>query len=715
MELLAFEAGELLGHWVLPILGFLIGLGLVVFVHELGHFLVAKLVGIKVERFAIGMGPRLTGFTKGETEYCINILPIGGYVKMTGQDDFAPNPDQAPTDGDDKPQEITPATDPRAFQNKSVGARFAVISAGVIMNLIFAALLFVIIGMIGKKYPAPVIGDVVAGSPASSAQITWDEPVDSQKTTVGLTGGDRITRIEGDSLWMKLVDNNVYSFSKLSMVALLANDGDVYTMSVEREVDGKLRHGKALVGVTSTESNIGTMRKGFGIFSAMKPVIGQLDGMQLDIAPFKTGQRITKVGQTTIGNWWDVDAFRKELTHLPVEVTVADAEGKLSVHSVKPSLTPAADRTVLYLADGRAVEALRVKPKDDIVTVTDKQGAEHEFPAQDVVRRSDEQLDLLGLSPRVRAVTVVDGSPARKAGIRPGDIILQYGEVQNPSPRRLVELTKSTGGQEISISVLRNGETLSMTVVPRVKDGRAQIGIGPGGDLEHLVPADIRPGSPAAAAGILPGWTIKSVNDTPVETWADLYVALAQNAGKKVRIESSMEGVTRSADVELTPEAFDPKLYTFSLFDNFAFEMLDQTIVLRNPIKAVHWGIGQTWEFLITNYASLKQLISGEVGAKEVTGPLGIGSYAVMAGRKGPLELAHFMAFISVALAVMNFLPIPVVDGGHAVFLLIEKLRGRPLAAKTVWAVQVAGLVLLGLLLVMATWNDIVKLVTGTL
>ena len=93
--LAAFDIGGLWAQWLWPILLLVFGLGGVIFFHEFGHFFVAKLVGIKVERFAIGFGPRLLGFSIGETDYCIKILPLGGYVKMLGQDDLNPLEEQA--------------------------------------------------------------------------------------------------------------------------------------------------------------------------------------------------------------------------------------------------------------------------------------------------------------------------------------------------------------------------------------------------------------------------------------------------------------------------------------------------------------------------------------------------------------------------------------------------------------------------------------------
>src|SRR6187551_386289 len=105
-------------------LGVVIGVGLLIFIHELGHFLAAKWAGVKVEVFSLGFGRRLVGFERGGTDYRISALPLGGYVRMLGQADD--EPDQAPT------------TDAGDFRNKSVGARMVILSGGVVMNLIVA-------------------------------------------------------------------------------------------------------------------------------------------------------------------------------------------------------------------------------------------------------------------------------------------------------------------------------------------------------------------------------------------------------------------------------------------------------------------------------------------------------------------------------------------------------------------------------------------------
>ena len=138
----------------------LLAFGMVIFVHEAGHFSIAKWVGIRVHEFALGFGPRLYGFRKGETEYNLRAFPFGGFVRMEGEDD----PDSRPDD-------------PGSFQNKTVGQQLAVLGGGVAMNYICAFIVLVCIGFargvptMEQAEPTSVVGDVVAGSVADKAGI----------------------------------------------------------------------------------------------------------------------------------------------------------------------------------------------------------------------------------------------------------------------------------------------------------------------------------------------------------------------------------------------------------------------------------------------------------------------------------------------------------------------------------------------------------------
>jgi len=147
----------------------LLVLGVLIFVHELGHFLVAKWAGIRVERFSMGFPPKMIGFTRGETEYCISWIPLGGYVKMAGE-----NPDEGEITGD-----------PREFMSKSVGVRALVIIAGPLMNFVAAFLLFAMAFFFYGR-PVPDTTQVTVGS------VTEGYPAEK----IGLKSGDQIVSID---------------------------------------------------------------------------------------------------------------------------------------------------------------------------------------------------------------------------------------------------------------------------------------------------------------------------------------------------------------------------------------------------------------------------------------------------------------------------------------------------------------------------------------
>ena len=152
------------------LLAFAFVLGVLIFVHELGHFLMARRIGVRVLKFSLGFGPRLIGFQRGDTEYCVSVVPLGGYVKMAGE-----NVDDPRTGRDDE------------FLSKSKWQRFQVLVMGPTMNIVLAIVLMSIVLMQGAEIPAfqaqpPVVGAVEAGSPAAGA---------------GLQAGDRIVSVAG--------------------------------------------------------------------------------------------------------------------------------------------------------------------------------------------------------------------------------------------------------------------------------------------------------------------------------------------------------------------------------------------------------------------------------------------------------------------------------------------------------------------------------------
>ena len=179
--------------------------GLLVLFHELGHFLLAKKNGIKVEEFSIGMGPKLWHFKKGETDYCIKLLPLGGSCMMTGEDEES--------------------NDENAFNKKSVWARISVVLAGPVFNFILAFFLAIFVSSVAG-IDSPVLKGVVADSGAEKAQ---------------LQEGDRI---------VKLNDTKIHIFNEINLFLQSHPSGESVTVMYER--DGQLQTAK--VTPTKTES-----------------------------------------------------------------------------------------------------------------------------------------------------------------------------------------------------------------------------------------------------------------------------------------------------------------------------------------------------------------------------------------------------------------------------------------------------------------------------
>ncbi|RKD27748.1 regulator of sigma E protease [Caminicella sporogenes DSM 14501] len=198
---------------MLTLFSFILVFGLLVFFHEFGHFIFAKLNDIKVHEFALGMGPKLLSYKGKETEYSIRILPIGGYVKMEGEDGAS--------------------EDIRSFSKKSPLQRISVIAAGPIMNIILAILLFMIIGF-SIGVPINVINEVTENYPAYKA---------------GIQPGDKIIKINDNKInsWDDIVKNVSQSSTDVLKITLI-RDGKKMSLDVKPIFDKKTN--KKLIGIS---------------------------------------------------------------------------------------------------------------------------------------------------------------------------------------------------------------------------------------------------------------------------------------------------------------------------------------------------------------------------------------------------------------------------------------------------------------------------------
>lgn len=162
----------------------IIVLGILIFVHELGHFLVAKMLNVKIEKFSLGFGPKLIGKQIGETEYLLSAFPLGGYVKMFGEGGFIeggethhePEVDKDAMEAE-PPRELTSEEKARSFAHKPPLARIAIVMAGPVFNLCFAWLAFIVLCMLGVPTVTARIGEILKDKPAAKAGVQKDDVI----------------------------------------------------------------------------------------------------------------------------------------------------------------------------------------------------------------------------------------------------------------------------------------------------------------------------------------------------------------------------------------------------------------------------------------------------------------------------------------------------------------------------------------------------------
>ena len=306
----------------MTLLATIIVLGVLIFVHELGHFLAAKAVGVEVQRFAIGLGPKVVGFRWGETEYVLAAIPLGGYVKMGGMDDEVMDR----IEGGAVDRDLERPRD-RDFDAKPIWARTVVISAGVIMNMLFAFAAYTAIAAFWgvQELTTTRVGVVRAEQlPAGAEPLAAVEP------------GSEIVRIDGQEVetWSE-VQTALFEGEPGPLQIELAEPSA--TVRIERPADEEERRRLVLSVARWVEPGIG----------AVNP------GSPADRAGLEEGDRLLAVDDEPVTSWWD---FQKAVESRPgqrVEITL-ERDGRELVRAVT------LDSEVQERADGSSVNVGRI-------------------------------------------------------------------------------------------------------------------------------------------------------------------------------------------------------------------------------------------------------------------------------------------------------------------------------------------------------------------
>ena len=797
-----------------------VGFSLVIFVHELGHFIAAKWAKVRVEKFCIGFGRELIGFTRGGTRYAFNLLPLGGYVKMLGQEDFVV----------DKSGELKVKDNPDSFTNKTIGQRMVIISGGVIMNLLFAAVAFAIVVMVGRLQTPPIVGDVEPDSPAARA---------------GLQTGDKILEINGRS---------IRSWEELTAAVMLSDPGEELALKVRRDghiVDPQPR----VLPEFRKEDEVRRM----GVTSGMnlrvfmpsldpnaKPGPDELHKYDR-LYGLAEGGKVREVSSIS-AFYYAVSAARGA----PIEIAVE-----------RPTHPEA-------LTDELAVQSnLNVESKEVQVRASAVWRPVPYDPAADKASGS-----MLGLEPRVTVLLPVPDKSFDKAGVKAGDVIVRIGTHAYPTMKELKQEIEDHPDEAVTLEVrrtreanqgldgaavefcVRHRETLiaaALADVTKAAEQAAQLaaaeglpaaeqekllaalnaaGDGPGWrrwlegvdvhrvgpfipkrpfallsklppstdavlactDEDHLVVADVveKYGdrvTAAQAAGIPRGAVITAADGRPLSRWYQLCEVFRGRAGQSVELTYRVADEIRrarmdvpdcvAAALKLPPNAAITSIDGKSRFTAQTAEGKTKDIVLpdwravegllkaavgrtvrveyvtfegqkgdgqytvkadntdpwparvyylppfscyplrerkpeHNPVLAAGIGFRQAYDATMQTILSIRHMITGQVGLSKVSGPVGIVRIGSRMADTGVIELLWFLALISANLAVINFLPMPIVDGGLFLFLVMEKIRGEPVSIKTQIATQLIGIALIATVFILITYQDIKNWILGT-
>lgn len=415
---------------------FVILLGVLIFIHEFGHFIIARLCGVRVEVFSLGFGKKIFQHKRGDTNYCVSIIPLGGYVKMFG--------DQPGT-------EISEEDKKYSFTHKNVWQRISIVLAGPLMNFFFAIFIFGIVAFVGEDYRTTKVGDL---------------PTDSKAYAAGFRSGDRIRSVNGAEV------NTWEEFE-----AKLANLQNTQALiDIQR---GETAEKTALkVDVTSKANpNVLSTKPTVGDIEGLSPMskaalIGVQKDSPLATLGLKTGDRVTAINGQKILYWRDLEpALEKQSPQQALQIDFERAPMVEGTKSETMSMTLAPMALPKYTFDTLKLESADL---------------------------------YLG--------AIIEGTPAKTAGLMPGDRLMQINETKIEKWDDVIGTVKSYDGKEpLKVQVLRGTELLKMNIVPQMisqmtaggtEDKRYTIGVAP--FINYAMPelVEVRTSNPLKALKI---------------------------------------------------------------------------------------------------------------------------------------------------------------------------------------------------------------------
>ena len=518
---------------------FFLLLGLLIFIHELGHFLMARLFGVKVEVFSLGFGPKILKYKKRDTVYCLSLLPLGGYVKMFGDNPLEEVPDSEKSKG---------------FLYKKVPAKWLIAFAGPLMNFIFTLLAFFLIAFLGDMSFKAQLGDIYPNTKAYQA---------------GFRSGDTVLSVN---------NKNLSYYEELDKI-IKTSAGKELLFKVKSQTNEI----KKLSAKPRLKQNQNPLE--------WKKLVGQIEGLSLS-------------------------------------------------------------------SDG------------------------------------------LGLG-------VLYNSPAYKAGLRSFDKILKVNDQDLKYWRDLESFIKKAQTKEFAFRVERGTEIKDFLLKLKNKArSPASLGLEP----SFLYIDRVGANTPASLAGLKRGDRLISIDKKPIQNWRQVLDKVKSFSGEAFSIKYQRQNEQKTVVIEpksLFVEGNIKKKFMLGIVSGGVTVFPKQVVRERSFVQALAYSGKETWRWLGHIGAGLIRLIQGDISLRTMGGPIAIGRVAHSSFHLGLISFLFMMAIISLNLAVLNLLPIPMLDGGHLLFFTLEGLLGRPLPVKKLALAQQAGLILLLSFFAFVFYNDI--------
>lgn len=316
---------------------------------------------------------------------------------------------------------------------------------------------------------------------------------------------------------------------------------------------------------------------------------------------------------------------------------------------------------------------------------------------------------------------VIEGSPAMKAGLQAGDKILAIDGKKVRIRGEVSKIIHNSLDKELLFKVDRNDQILTFYVNTESRKSKnlfgeeitiAFVGI-------NYIPSiigKVRDSSPAMKAELQAGDKILAIDGKRISLWNDLREIVHNSPDKELMFEIERNG--RKFEVNITPESSQAKnslgqkvkiglIGIEATFNNPAANFIKERY---NPVIAVYKGFQETWRITYLTVVAIKKLFQQKIPADTIGGPILIFQMAGEQAKAGILNLVFFVALLSINLGILNLLPIPILDGGHIVFFLIEAVIGKPVTGKMREIAQQVGIAMLVSLMVFAFYNDIMRI-----